>query len=147
MKGFSLLEFISMFAILLVITAIVVGGFVMFKRGNELTLAKEHTLSQLTEAKTRTLAAYQNAAWGAHMETDRVILFKGSYVSGNPENETAMLPTDVEISSIALNGGGSDVIFKRLSGETDQYGTITLRIKNDPAKTRTITMESNGNFY
>ena len=147
MKGFSLLEIIFMFAVLFVITAIVVGGFLAFKRGSELTLANEHILSQLTEAKTRTLAAQDNAAWGAHLETDRVILFKESFVAENPENEITTLPESVEINAIALVGGGHDVIFKRLTGETDHAGTITLRLKNDPDKTRMITIESTGNFH
>lgn len=147
MKGFSLLEFIGMFAVLLVITAIVVGGFLGFKRGSELTIAKEHALSQLREAKTRTLASRDNVAWGAHFEIDRVILFKESYSAGDPENETVMMPNAVEINAIALNGGGGDAVFKRLTGETDYYGTITLRLKNDTEKTRTITIKSTGNFY
>lgn len=147
MRGFSLLEFIGVFAVVLVITAIVVGGFLGFKRGSELTLAKEHALSQLREAKTRTLASHNNAAWGAHFEIDRVILFKEIYSAGAMENETILSPASVEISGIALAGGGSDVIFKRLTGETDQTGTITLRLKNDPAQTRTITIQSTGNFY
>lgn len=147
MKGFSLLEIIAVFAVLLVIAAIVVGGFLAFKRGGELTLAKEHAISQLREAKARTLAARDNAAWGARVETDRVILFKESYSAGAPENEMIVLPASVEINAIALNDGGNDVIFKRLTGETDQYGTITMRLKNDSAQTRIITIQSSGNFY
>lgn len=147
MKGFSLLEFIGMFAVLLVIAAIVVGGFLTFKRGSELTLAKEHALSQLREAKARTLASRDNAAWGAHVETDRVILFKESYNAGNPENETIIISESAEISAVALAGGGNDVIFKRLTGETDHNGTITIRLKNDPTQTRAVIIESNGNFY
>lgn len=147
MKGFSLLEFIGMFAIVLVITAVVIGGFLGFKRGSELTLAKEHALSQLREAKTRTLASRDNAAWGAHFEIDRVILFKETYSASAPTNETIVMPSSVEINTIALAGGGSDVMFKRLTGETNQIGTITLRLKNDTEKTRTITIKPTGNFY
>lgn len=147
MKGFSLLEFVGMFAVLLAITAVVVSGFLGFRRGSELTLAKEHALSQLREAKTRTLAARDNAAWGAHFEIDRVILFKETYSAGDPNNETTLLPASVEINAIALNGGSGDAVFKRLTGETDQYGTITMRLKNDPAQTRAITIQSTGNFY
>lgn len=147
MKGFSLIEFIGMFAAVLVITVIVVGGFLAFKRGSELTLAKEHALSQLREAKTRTLASRDNAAWGAHLEADRVIIFKESYSAGVAENEPIFLSASVEIGTITLAGGGNDIIFKRLTGETDQTGTIILRLKNDPAQTRIITIQSTGNFY
>lgn len=147
MKGFSLLEFIGVFAILLVITAIVVGGFLGFKRGSELTLAKESVLSQLREAKTRTLAARDNAAWGVHFETDRAVLFKASYSAGAPDNETVMMPASTEINAIALADGGSDTLFKRLTGETDQHGTITIRLKAEPAKTQIITIQQIGNFY
>lgn len=147
MKGFSLLEIIGAFAVLLVITAIVVGGFLRFKHGSELTLVKEHALSQLREAKTRTLASRDNAAWGARFEIDRVILFKETYSAGDSKNETVMMPNAVEISAITLNGGGGDVVFKRLTGETDQYGTITIRLKNDLAQIRAIIITSTGNFY
>ena len=146
MKGFSLVEFIGIFAVTLITTAIVVGGFLGFKRGSELTLAKEHTLSQLREAKTRTLAARDNAAWGAHVETDRIILFKEIYSAGALENETIILPASAEISAIALAGGGNDAIFKRLTGETDQYGTITIRLKAEPTKIQTIVIQQSGLF-
>ena len=146
MKGFSLVEFIGIFAVTLITTAIVVGGFLGFKRGSELTLAKEHTLSQLREAKTRTLAARDNAAWGTHFEVDRIILFKESYSAGEAENETVLLPTSVEINIIALAGDGNDAIFKRLTGETDQYGTITIRLKAEPTKIQTIVIQQSGLF-
>lgn len=147
MKGFSLLEFVGMFAIILVITAIVVGGVLGFKRGSELTLAREHALSQLREAKARTLASRDNAAWGTHFEINRVTLFRKSYSADASENETTVLPASVEISAIALAGGGSDVIFKRLTGETDQTGAITLRLKDNPGEMRVITIQPSGNFY
>ncbi len=146
MKGFSLVEFIGIFAVTLITTAIVVGGFLGFKRGSELTLAKEHTLSQLREAKTRTLAARDNAAWGTRFEVDRIILFKESYSAGALENETIILPASAEISAIALAGGGNDAIFKRLTGETDQYGTITIRLKAEPTKIQTIVIQQSGLF-
>jgi len=43
-----------------------------------------------------------------------------------------------------LAGGGSEVVFDRLTGETNQFGKVSLRLKSDLSKTRTAGIKSSG---
>ena len=77
-----------------------------------------------------------------------VVLFKGAgYSSGAQDNISLTLNEEVKISAIALTGGGSDVVFKKLTGATTQNGTVTLASIRDGTKTKVITIEATGIAY
>lgn len=145
MKGFTALEIIIVIAILVVAAIIVMSGLGIFKRTSELNSATENGLSFLHEARAKTLSSKEASQYGVHFEENRVVLFKGeSFIDTDPENDEFILPSNIEISSISLNGGGGNVIFRRLNGETDQFGTITFRIVSNPNRSRTIQILGSG---
>ncbi len=72
-------------------------------------------------------------------------MFKGNlYQPGDPDNKIYQLPSRLEIYNINLSDGGNDVIFKRISGESEQNGTIALRIISEPTRIKTITIDASG---
>ena len=145
MKGFSLLEIIVVIGILVLLAALGTGSLLQFSKTTDLNSSVEGSVSSLLEARSKTLSSQEESQYGVHFESDKIVLFRGAvYFSGDPLNEEAALPSSVETASISLNGGGSDVIFKKLTGETDQYGTVTFRLKSDISKTRVITVGSTG---
>lgn len=145
MKGFSFIEIIFVVLIILVMGAVLVSPFVSFQRATELNATTEQILSFLFEARSKTLASEGETIYGVHIETSRVVLFSGAtFVDGTASNVVFTFPSGVQVSSLALNGGGSDVIFTRLTGETTQHGTITTRSVTD-GRTRTITIQQTGN--
>ena len=139
------MEMLIVIVVLGIVTAVVIGGFLMFKRGSELDSASEDLLSLLLEARSKTLSSKDSSSWGVRFETNRAILFKGTiFVDGAADNNVIAMPPSVEIATIALNGGGQNVVFKRLTGETDQYGALTLRLGYDASYTKTITILQTG---
>ena len=145
MKGLTVMEMLVVMAVLGMVTAITIGGFLMFKRGSELDSASENLLSLLLEARSKTLSSKDSSSWGVRFETNRAILFKGTiFVDGAADNNVIAMPPSAEIATIALNGGGQNVVFKRLTGETDQYGALTLRLGYDASYTKTITILQTG---
>ncbi len=144
-RGFSLVELILIIVIMGIITFITVGSF--SKATGQEALDKETgiVLSLIEQARNQTLSSKNNANYGVHFETTKAVLFSGSvYSSSDASNVVEILNPLVEISSIALAGGVSDTVFKRLTGETAQSGTITVALSSDTTQTKTITVFATG---
>ena len=115
-KGFTITELVIVIAILAIIVTIVASAFSKFNNNQSLGGAVGEVTSTLNEARANTLASYNNIAYGVHFQADKVVFFKGStYSSSDPDNEDIILSSKISVSNIALSGGGSDVIFKRLT--------------------------------
>lgn len=145
MKSFSVIEILIVFAIMAILAGIAFTSPSLFSHTFNLEGAAQNGFSLLLEARAKTLSSYEASSYGVHFEQTKITLFKGlAFVSGDPDNKEYLLPQDVEISTIALNGGGQDVIFKRLTGQTDQYGSITFRLVSNPSTMRIITIQMTG---
>lgn len=144
-QGITLLEILIAFAVMLFLAAIVIGSFAQFRNSKVLDTATEEIVSVLAKARGKTLASVNATTYGVHFETAQVVLFSGAaYNASALDNEVYVLDPALEISSIALSGGGADVIFARLTGKADRNGTITVRVKSDISKSRTITLHGTG---
>lgn len=144
MKGFTLIETLVAVAVLALLAVIVVSGLSSFQESGELLRASDLVAGTLRDAKGRTLASKNNLAYGVHFDSDQIVLFEGTaYDASSVSNEVTPLPFRVEISTIAL-GGGDEVAFLRLSGEAIATGTIMLRVKQEPSKTKTVQMYESG---
>jgi prepilin-type N-terminal cleavage/methylation domain-containing protein len=144
-KGFTLIEILIAIAILVLLTYVIIGAFFSFNRNQALDKDVSKVTLALEEARQFTLFSKESSQYGIHFDPTEVILFKGStYSSGDPENVSTKLNSLINISTINLLGGGNEVIFERLTGETNQSGTITLEDNNTPPKIKTITIEGTG---
>lgn len=144
-NGFTLLEILVSIAIITLLTAIGWNTLSRFRQTVDLNRSAEAGISSLNDARSRTLSSVDSSQYGVHFQTDSVVLFKGtSYATSNPDNVEFLVPGTVQISSISLTGGGSDVLFARLTGATNQSGTITFRLSANTAETRMITILSSG---
>ncbi len=143
--GFTLIEIIIAISILLIVSTLGFNVFTSFKKTTDIASSSDMVLSQLTQARLKTLSAEYGEQYGVHFETDRTTFFKGAmYSVSDLDNQALVLPATVEISSISLSGGGSDVLFKKLTGETDNDGTVIIRLKSGTSKTRTFTIRKTG---
>jgi len=144
-KGLSLLEILIVIGILILLAGLGAGSLPLFKKTTDLNSSVENGVSLLLQARSKTLSSQEESQYGVRFESGRMTLFRGHvFSSGDPQNQESILPSSVEISDVLLNGGGSDVVFERLTGETIQYGTITFRLTSDTLKTRVITIGSTG---
>lgn len=145
MRGFTLIETLVAIAVLALLAAIMVGGLSSFQKSGELSRAADMIAGTLRDARGRTLASKNNSEYGVHFDPDKAVLFAGgAYTAGTPSNEATILPSRVEISTVAFGGGGDDVVFERLSGEAMATGTITLRVKQELAKTKEVLIYQSG---
>lgn len=144
-EGFTLIEILAVITIAAILFAIIISGFSGLRQHSDFNLAGDDSISFLQEARAKTLSSDSASVYGVHFETNKFVFFAGNtYNPLDSSNKDRLLPPTVEMSPTNLNGGGDDVIFKRLTGETDQYGTITLRLTSDPTTTRIIEISSTG---
>jgi len=144
-KGVTLIELLVVVGIFIILTAISVPAFRYFQRESDLNNSTQEIINTLRLAQNKTLASEKESNYGVHFETEKFVLFKGtSYNPSAANNEIHNLPKNVEIYEISLAGGGAEVVFERLTGETNQSGKVSLRLKSDFSKTRTVGIESSG---
>lgn len=140
-----MVEMLIVLAIAAILFVLVYEVFVNYNRGQALEKSAAALAGTLNEARGKTLAGRGAAQYGVHFAGDSVTFFTGGvYNSSDPNNKTEHLNALTEVSGIALNGGGSDTIFEKLTGATNQYGAVILRNKNNPTQTMTITIYQTG---
>lgn len=144
-KGFTVIEVLISLAILSVISVVGVMSLSGFNADHALRSEVLKTLSLLAKARTLTLSAKEGSAYGVHFEERKAVLFKGqSYSAGALGNQEQALNDVVKISAVTLTGGGTAVVFQKLTGATAQSGTITLAAVRDTSKTTVITIAGTG---
>lgn len=135
-SGFTFIELLISIAVIGVILTVVVDGLVSFRRSLDINQAADGVVAQLREARRRTIESKNASQWGVHVVSTSTILFSGSaYGASGVDNEGFVLPSTVTISGL------SDVVFKRISGDTDNAGALTL---TQGANTKVINVRSSG---
>ena len=144
-KGFGLVEVLIVASVIAILAAISYQTFFDTNRMQALEKDRDIVLSALERARSLTLSSSGDRQYGVHIESNRVILFPGnSYSAANSENVVESLNSLVTIASSSIKGGGSNVVFERLTGKTPQSGTIGVSLKADPSREYIIVVHDPG---
>lgn len=144
-KGFTLIEVIIAMAVAVAVGSIAFVGYRSMSAGSELKTAAFKAVDILNLARQRTLASLAASNYGVHFEQGQFILFKGAiYDPLDPDNIFYPLTDSLEISEIVLNGGGSEVVFNRITGETANTGTVKIQVQDDSSRFKTVEVLSSG---
>lgn len=148
-KGFTLVELLVIVGILVILVTIALPTLRYFQKESDLANLAEEIINMLRLAQNKTLASEGASQWGVYFNNTtsphQSTLFKGKdYVSREVSfDEIQTIPISIEISEINL-AGGNEVVFDRVTGTTSQTGNISLRLKTDLTKTKTIYIENSG---
>lgn len=146
LTGFTLIEILLVLAISAILVVISAGVFLAADKKEDVDSQVRNLKSVLNLARNQSLASEGLNSFGVHINTsaNEYVLFPGSsFDPANPENKTFTMPANIGVS-IELNGGGSDIIFGRLSGGTSQYGHIILA---GTQKSSIICVSESGSVY
>lgn len=147
-KGISAIEILISMAILATIVAVILPSLSGFKNQQVLKNTAEDIVSLLNKARMDTLASKNSHYYSVHFESNRAVLFTdGTFNNADATNYSVDFDSNVSIPSsggINLSGGGSDVIFTRLTGDTNKNGNIVIQLNSDNTKTKTITIRKTG---
>src|SRR5258708_2686684 len=140
-KGLTAIELLLAVIILSIIFMVILGPFARFRDAQAVNSAVEQVNSLLNQARSATLSGKESSQYGVHLEAGRAVYFKGAtFAEPSSYNKEITLDSIVNISSINLAGGGSDVVFDQLTGETPEYGSFVIRSKaSTTQKTVTVT--------
>jgi len=143
-RGFTLIELLISLGIIIVLLAIVFSSFVKFRDREALLKNTEMVVAVLRQARNQTLSSKNSSVYGVHFSATSTTLFVGgSYSSGTTTNQKFNLSNGDNALTITLTGGGNDVIFRRLSGETSQNGTVVIS-STKLSYTKTVTIYKTG---
>lgn len=143
-KGFTIIEFLIVISIIVILVSMSVGAFSQFYKGNILEGEAQTILSIFESAKAKTLLSKGDSNYGVHLEADKVTLFKGStYSDLDPDNEVYILSTKATLTSV-IDGGGSDIIYIRLTGEVISNGTTTISLVSDGSQFKELVITKTG---
>lgn len=144
-RAFTAIEILIVLAILAILSVTFFGSFSKFHTAQTLKVSSEGIVALLNDARSRTLSSENSMQYGVHFQSDKAVFFVGTtYSSSASTNISFDLDSNSTISSISLQGGGSDVLFNRLYGDTGTYGTITLQLTSDSTKQKIITIAKTG---
>jgi len=148
-SSFILVELLTIIGISILLTALAIPAFHFFETESDLNNSAEEIINALRLAQSKTLASEGASQWGVYFNTTtdpyQYVLFKGvDYaLRDNSLDLIYKLPMAVEVYGINLSGG-REVVFNRTTGQTSQSGNVSLRLKSNPTKTRTVYVDSSG---
>ena len=146
-KGITLIEIIIVIVIISILSSIVLINLSKFRNEQALRNTVIDITSLLNKARQNTLSSINSTNYSIRFKQGRVILFTGSvYSSTDPNNEIIIFNPAVNISTtdgINIPGGGVDITFERLTGDTIG-GTIVVQLVSDSTKKRTINISKTG---
>lgn len=145
-RGITTIEILVAISILGILAALVLAAFSDFRSRQTLSAVIEKALAAFSAAHLDTISSKNDATYGVELKSGEVIYFMGTTYPGDadPGNVHFVFPLSVEIANINLNGGGSTIFYKRLSGATDNYGTFDIRVVGNPNTKTTITVNQSG---
>ena len=145
-KGFTLLELIIVIAVLGIVAGGAFAVFSSFITNTYVDNTTQEIVNVLRKANTDSIARLYDLNWGVHFDdiTSKFTFFAGdSYDTRNMQyDEATNLPLSVTFSQISLNGGGKDILFRKISGDTTQYGS--LKVRSASGRERIITINQLG---
>lgn len=143
-RGFTMVEMLTVVGIVVIIAAVALPYGSIFLAQSRLQETTLNIVDALRRTQSRSMSGMGGEPWGVHFANTEITLFKGtSYDSGDYENEIIDLPEISQINTISLNGGGDNVIFNRVIGDTSYWGTIVIDDKNSDAQA-TVTISEVG---
>lgn len=143
-QGVTAVELLITLSILAILGMVVFSSLLGFRKNQALQKDTELVVELLSEARNQTISSKNLTHYGVHFASSTVTVFPGSiYSAGNPNNSSYNLNTADTVIAVSLTGGGVDVVFDRLTGQTSMDGTVVV---SSPglSQTKTVTIFKTG---
>ncbi len=149
-NGFTLLELLLIVGIIVLMVALAIPVFRSFQETAGLNNTAEEIVNALRLSQNKTLASQAGSSWGVYFNDvgspQNYILFQGaSFSSREPTSDKVyQLSKRIEFSLVSIVGGGKEIVFNKVSGTTSKSGQVTLRLKSDQSKVKTVYVDDSG---
>lgn len=125
-QGFTLIEIMLVIALMIIIGGISVPVYQSFQVKNDLDVTAYTTAQTLRRAQALSQAGEGDSAWGVHIESGKVTLFKG----GSFALRDVSMDESFEISESITTAGVQEIVYSKLTGEPQSIGNITFGTTN-----------------
>ncbi len=146
-NGFTLIEILISLAAVMLLGSIALVSFRASRNVRELSTGSQNIMQVLRRAQEQTLAGQNNSSWGVHVEPNKLVLFEGTDYGASTNKTDYPVSSLLEIANISLAGGGSDIVFKRVTGDTDNNGSFVIHVAADPSNSFSLTIAPSGKVY
>ena len=144
-RGFTVIEILFALIILGIAVSIVIISLSKVNDSQVLDRSTVLVASILEEARSKTLSAQESSQYGVHLEDSQIVFFRGtSYSPSDPDNVVTEINPRVGVRDVNLVGGGSDVIFDRLTGQTSQPGILEVYLRASTTMENIIIIHPTG---
>ena len=144
-RGFTLIEMLVAITILATLSTLIFVSFASFSASESLESSASAVVSSLREARTMAISSKEASLFGIRLEESRIVLFGGAtYSASDSGNVPYNLNSLTVIRNISLNGGGSEVVFSRLTGGTNNYGSFEGYLKSSTTTYKRIEINKTG---
>ena len=153
--GFNLVEILLAIAILALLASFGFLSYSGYQRKVELDTTSRQLVETLRHAQGKAVSGEADKPWGVHFNADPInsyVLYRddGSGYAGATQKETTNLSGYIKMSTVSIQGGGSDVLFQKRTGTTTTYGSgsgneaVRLEDISSSGSYRKITITSQG---
>jgi len=148
-QSFTLIELLIVLSIIIIVLIISIPALKNFQKKSTLESLTDEIINTLRFSQNKTLASEKSGQYGVYFDNinapNQYILFKGiDFNSRDPTfDEIHKFSDNVRIYQISL-GDGKEVVFKKVTGETNTSGNIVIGLISDSSQLRTIYVENSG---
>ncbi|MEI7480069.1 MAG: type II secretion system protein [bacterium] len=131
-NGFTLIEIMIVIAIGVILATIVTFSFFAMKERGNINKNISQAKVLLEQAKVQSVSGLNDTNYGVHVQFDKLVLFSGStYFASSTDNVPLIFENNLFFATSSFAGGdGSNVVFKKITGATDNYGSLTIKTSN-----------------
>lgn len=142
-KGISVVEIMITIAILAGLSSVVIFSFSDINKKQALNKSVENVLSIFNEMRSKAMSSQDFSDYGIKLSTSSTISFKGSdFDSGTDMKE--YLVSDIVSFGYSISSSSSEIIFKKVTGETEQSGTLDFYLFSNPSHIENIEIYNTG---
>lgn len=143
-RGFSLIELLMVFAVMLILVAVTLANFSSYARVQQFQRFYAEVGHELRLARQQTLGSKDDMAYGLYVGTSTVELFSGSTPTvGSAANTIISFPNTDATATSSFSNGEWFVTFERVTGNASATGTIVIS-SAELARTATYTIYQSG---
>lgn len=144
-KGFTAVEILIVVGILGMLMAVIIPSFSQFRKASLVHTETQDIVSFINRARLSSMYSKNDLEYGIHFNSTGVVMYSTPvYDAMETTNEIRNLDSTLFFSSITMQGGGNDIVFKKVTGATDKYATTTMKFVGASATSTIFVVRPSG---
>jgi len=142
-KGFSLLEIIIVIGIFAVLISVASTSLFNVNKNQGFEVNTLNVISIFNEVRSLAMSSQDFSNYGVHLTTTSITSFEGDSFDIGINKKEYLIPS-IAIFSYNIFPTSNDIIFNKVTGETNATGTLTLASTQDTSKEDILNLYKTG---